>query len=248
MNNEKKVSVRLFEILELIAFAQKPLTFSDIVACSGLAKSTVHRFLKDLESYQYIHKNSDNLYTIGIKCLEIASYYIDKVELKTEALPYLSVLQELLNLTVMVGTVEDNKFYYSMVAGYKRYTKLGYEMPIYCSALSKVLLSSFNEIGLKEILYENPIEKYTKNTISSKEQFCNELKTVRREQIAFDNEEYQIGKRCVAVPVFNYTGNIIAAIGIIGETEEVNENTLPTIIKELRGTAKQISRRMGYTL
>lgn len=246
-----RVATRIFSILETLAYAQKPMSLSMIVQKSELSKTTVYRLLQTMLEMGYVSKNLDGNYTIGSKFIELASYHINSLELQTEANPFLSVLYSQLNLSVHLGVLDGFKLVYvtklDLFPTTRNFAKIGYETPAYCSSIGKILLAMLSGKDLEAFLDQCNFEKFTQNTITSATQLKKHLRQVRNQAWAMDNEESQLDHRCVAVPIYDYRGIAIASVGVSGNMEQLSDDKLPAIIREVTKTADQISKRMGYT-
>lgn len=252
MEENVRVLERTFTILEVLAYAQKPISLASIVQKSELSKSTVHRLLQTLLEKEYVSKNLDGNYSIGSKFIELASYHINSLELQTEANPFLSVLYSQLNLSVHLGILDGFKLVYvtklDLFPTARNFARIGYETPAYCSSIGKTLLAMLSGKDLESFLDQCEFEKFTDNTITTATQLKKHLRQVRTQGWAMDNEESQLDHRCVAVPIYDYSGVAIASVGVSGNMTQLSDDKIPAIIKEVTRTARQISKRMGYTL
>ncbi len=250
MEQSVRVADRIFALLELVTYAQTPPSLSELSEKLGLSKSTVHRLLQSLLVWGYVEKKDDSTYTLGGKFIELAGHHINSLELQTEASPYLSMLYSQLELSVHLGVLEDYKLKYvtklDRFPTTKNFARVGYETPAYCSSIGKCLLAALSGDDLSLYLKTRPFHRFTENTITDGQTLRGHLRTVRAQGYAMDLEEYQFGHRCCAVPIYDYRGNAIAAVGISGNTEQLSDDKLPGIIRELQQTAGQISVRMGY--
>lgn len=251
MEENVRVVDRVFILLELLAYEQKPMSLSMIVQKSGLSKTTVYRLLQTMLEKGYVGKNLDGNYTLGAKFIELASYHINSLELQTEANPFLSVLYSQLNLSVHLGVLDGFKLVYitklDIFPTTRNFAKIGYETPAYCSSIGKILLAMLSGKDLEAYLDQCHFQKFTDNTITNAAPFKKHLKQVRTQGWAMDNEESQLDHRCVAVPIYDYRGIAIASVGVSGDMNQLSDEKLPAIIREVTQTAQQISNRMGYT-
>jgi IclR family acetate operon transcriptional repressor len=158
-------------------------------------------------------------------------------------------VQELANLVIPVGhevTYIAQSNGRKGQGGIQMFTQLGARVPMYCTAVGKSILAHMPEEELNRILEEESLIAHTPYTITNVFQLREDLKTVRRTGYAIDNEEREIGVRCVACPVWDSTDRVIAAIGISGPsgrvTSELCEEYAPTVL----ATAQYISRQLGY--
>ena len=215
-----------------------------------MSKSTVHRLLSSMCARHYVEKNADNTYSIGYKLMETVSLHINNLELLTEAKPFLSDLMRDLHLTAHLGILDGCDVVYlekmDIYPNTRLYTQVGFRSPAYCSSMGKCLLSCLSGDDLEEALYGCDFKRYTPNTITDIREFKRYLRVVRRQGWAMDNEEYQLGHRCVGAPVYDYRGTPVAAISASGSITQLSDRNLEAVIQEVKSAAASLSRRMGY--
>ena len=114
--------------------------------------------------------------------------------------------------------------------------------------LSTYTVSSFSYRKVEEIIAEKGLERLTENTITTPEKLFEELALIRKRGYAVDDEECEIGHRCIAVPIYDYSGNVAGAISAFDNIERVTDRRIETVLlPELKRTAREISLRLGYT-
>lgn len=251
MEDAVRVISRTFDIIETLSKAQEPMNLTDIAKNTQINKSTVYRLLQAMYARHYVEKSEKGLYSIGIKLVEVVSCHINGLELQTEAKPFLSSLRAELNLTVHLGILEAHEVIYiekmDLYPTTRLYSQVGYRSPAYCSSMGKCLLSCLSGEELDETLNNCKFDSYTKNTITNMRDFKNYLKNIRRQGWAMDDEEYLLGHRCVGAPIFDYRGDAVASISASGTISQISDDKLPMIIEQVKDSALQISKRMGYT-
>ena len=135
MNDTIRVINRVFDIIEILAVSDHPMSLTEIVTESGISKSTVYRLLHTLHERHYVEKDSNSCYRIGIKLIETASNHINRLELQTESKPVLATLREGLNLAAHLGILDGmNVVYVEKLDLYpttRLYTQIGYRSPAY---------------------------------------------------------------------------------------------------------------------
>lgn len=249
---EEKVRVvdRVFDILEQLSASSSSMGLTEIAHATGMSKSTVHRLISSMCARQYVEKSSDNTYSIGYKLIETVSLHINNLELMTEAKPFLSDIMRDLDLTSHLGILDGCDVVYlekmDIYPNTRLYTQVGYRSPAYCSSMGKCLLACLSGDELDDALYLCDFKKYTQNTITDIREFKRYLKVVRRQGWAMDNEEYQLGHRCVGAPIFDYRGSPVAAISASGSVAQLSDKKLEMVIQEVKRAAMNLSRRMGY--
>ncbi|MCC8127650.1 MAG: IclR family transcriptional regulator [Clostridiales bacterium] len=251
MEDNVRVVDRVFDILEVLAASSEPIGLSDIVRETGISKSTVHRLLASMCARQYVEKSANGLYSIGYKLIETVSHHINQLELITEARPFLNSMMRDLDLTAHLGILDGSDVVYvekmDIYPNTRLYTQVGYRSPAFCSSIGKCLMSCLSGDELEDALRLCDFKKYTKNTITDIREFKRHLKVIRRQGWAMDNEEYQIGHRCIGAPVFDYRWSPVAAISASGSISQLSDDRLEMVIREVKDAARNLSRKMGYT-
>ncbi|MDD3141794.1 MAG: IclR family transcriptional regulator [Lachnospiraceae bacterium] len=254
--SEKDTNVRVleraFDILEVLAMAEGSVGISELAKSTDMSKSTIYRLVSTMYERGYVDKTIESEYTIGAKMFETVSYHINSLELQTESKPYLANLRREVDLTTHLGVLDGPYVVYvekiSLHPGTRLYTQVGYRSPAYCSSMGKCLLACLSGEELDETLYHYEFEKFTQNTYTDKAAFKRYLHKVRKQGWAMDNEEYQIGNRCVGAPVFDYRGDAVAAISASGTIEDLSDDKLEWIVEHVKKAALDISKRMGYVI
>lgn len=249
---EEKVRVldRAFDILEILSVRNAPMSLSEIAAESGLSKSTVHRLLTAMLARSIVAKTDDGAYTIGYKIIEMASMRINDLELVTEAAPYLSKIARELDLTAHLGILEGAEVVYlEKLDGHpnaQRYTQVGQRSPAFCSSIGKCLMAGMSRDELDDVLDECDFKRYTPHTITNRRDYIEHLRQVRQQGWAMDDEEYEVGHRCVGATVYDYRGLPVAAISASGSVNLLTDDRLEGTIEKVKEWAGQLSRQIGY--
>lgn len=250
-DNKVQTIDRTLDIIELLANAKEGLGVTEIGQNIGLHKSTVYRLLTALSNRGYIEKDPKNsTYKIGLKFIEVSGLFLKKLELKTEALPFMRKLAEIIGQPVHLAILEGAEVVYiekvELVNSIRMYSQIGRRVPAYCSAIGKILLAGLNTDSLREVLENIKFERFTPNTIISKRELLREIEQVKEKGWAVDNEEHEPNIRCIAAPIIDYTGKIIAAVSVSGESRIINYESDLEIAGHVIETARKISTRMGY--
>jgi DNA-binding IclR family transcriptional regulator len=241
---------RALDIIEALSSEPEGLGVTELSQRIGLHKSTAHRLLATLVQRGYVSKTNSGCYHIGLKIIEIASYYINSLELQTESRPYVAQITAELGLTAHIGVLEGDQVVYiermDVLSGVKLYSQIGLRMHAYCSSLGKCLLSGFNSEQLAKVMTNCSFNKFTPNTISSLDELIAELRVVRKQGFAIDNLEYSLNNRCIAAPIYDYRGEIIAAISASGPPTILHQDRIAEVAAYVCEKAMAISKSMGY--
>ena len=250
MEDSVRVIERVFSILEYLSVSDTPRGPTEIAAATGIHKSTVYRLLSSMCARGYIERIDSGTYHIGVKLVEIVSNHIGNLELQTEARPFLNKLHGELGLIVHLGILDMDEVIYVEKMDISRdlriYAQIGMRVPAFCSSLGKCLLARLSGDELDSLFRNKTFNRFTPNTITSLIELREHLREVRRSGWAMDNEEYIIGNRCVAAPIFDYRGEIIAAVSASGPSALLSDERLPGVVDRVRQAASDISRRLCY--
>lgn len=214
---------RIFSIIETIAESGE-IGISEIGRKTDLPKSTVHRLIGALVEKSYLQKGENDRYKLGYKFIAIAGDYIATLDIRTTALPFIHGLAKNLNVTAHLALLQgDTAIYIEKAHPYSNvcmYSEIGKAIELYCSALGKSLLLGFTKEERNNYINKLEITKHTKNTLS-KQELVEELEKAVSTQITLDNAEHEEGIYCIATPIYNYAGKIIAAISIATPSTDI---------------------------
>lgn len=242
---------RVFDILELLSTEHEGLSLTLISQKVDLPTSTVYRLLSVLRDRNYIEKNdATNVYRLGLGFVELTSLYLNNVELKTEAHPYLRRLSTLTGQVVFMGIEQDGELVYidkyEQFNEIRKYCFIGQRRPLYCTALGKSLLSGFEDDGIRQLYRDKELKAMTPNTITDVEALIREVRRTRERGYAIDNEEIEEGLYCVSAPVYDYRGTVIAAISTSWDLVKHGSSDREKNIDLVKEKALEISIRMGF--
>ncbi len=241
---------RTFDILELLSRQQHGLSLTEIGNRLDLHKSTVYRLLNALKERGYIEKTVQGCYRLGMEFIELASLYLNNLELKTEAQPVLRELASVTGNTVFLATLQDGQVVYidkmETFNSLRKYSIIGRRAPLYCTALGKAMLTGITEIELRQLYCEGELEGFTANTITGLDALLEEVARTRRRGWSLDDEEYEEGLRCIGAPIRDYRNEVIAAVSTSGYTSMIPRQRVEPIAAHVVKAARDISKRMGY--
>ena len=250
MNEKLNSSIdKTLSILEAISQNAKGLSLAEIVKSVGIPKTTAFRILEILAAREYVSWNHDNeKYSIGIKALEIGISGLIGQDIVDVSIPYLQELSATVGETSFLAVYNNGDVVYLYKAegtsSIQTTARLGSRRPAYCTALGKVILANLS-IEETDRVFEKKLTKFTEKTISDRLKLYEEFAHIRSDGYAVDDEGIEYGLYCLAVPIYNFTGAVIAAISVSGPIKRVHENQ-DRIIDELKSVGAVISKRLGY--
>ena len=246
---------RAARILNVLSGFSQGLSLGELAQKVSLSKGTVHRLLTSMSYLEFIRQDPlSKQYLLGFKLVELGNSLLSQIDFRSEAKPLLMELAERVKETVhMVILDEQEVLYIDKVepignsTGLRMASMLGSRIPAHCSAVGKVLLAFLPEERFEKIVAAKPLARKTTNTITDPVKLKTHLDQVRRNGYAFDNEENEIGIRCVAAPICDQRGEVIAAISISAPAIRIHSQLLVDSLKDqVVETALMISRKIGY--
>ena len=246
-----KVLDKTFSILEILLQHGTAMNLTEISEELGLYPSTIHRILDTLKYWGYVEQDPrTQKYKLGLKLLELGMLKLRQMDLVKEAAPYLKELTKQCNETVHLGVLEGGEVLYlakeESSQTIRMISYVGKRAPLHCTSLGKVLLAYLSAEERKKILGEKVLPRLTENTITDKRELEKELDKVKEQGFALDREENEKDVRCVAAPIRNYQGEVIAALSISSPIFRLDKNRQNDLKKALIETSKKISKRLGY--
>ena len=214
-------------------------------------KSTIHHILDTLIPHDYIAKDPETRkYSLGFKFLEIGRVILDNIDIRRIARRYLRELHDKCKETVHLAILRNGKVIYidkiDTPGGLSLATYIGFTTDPHAAAGGKVLLSELSSREIASIYQDGPLKVYSKNTITHLDRLLDELKRVRKQGYAIDDEEYYEGVRCVAAPI-RAGGEIAAALSITGSIFTMTMERIHGELKELvMRKAGEISSQMRW--
>lgn len=242
---------RAFSILEEIARNRDGINLTELSRRIGLHNSTTFHLVKTLASLGYVQQLKDSKkYRIGRRLFTLAASSRDELELINAATP---VLEELTRATGESGHLAvrsgDDVVVIAKTTGagaFQLADHVGVVRPAHCTALGKVLLAALGQGELERYVRSHELRPFTAKTIVEAEALLREIEGVRRDAIAFDDGEFNVEVRCVAVPVFDLTGQVAAAIGVSGPIWRLSLQTLEEKSRHVREAAARLSQEFGF--
>jgi len=246
-----KVLNKTFSILEVLLQQGSAMNMTEISKKLDLYPSTTHRILDTLKYWGYVEQDSHTQkYQLGLKALELGMAKLHQMDLVREATPYLKELVNQCNETAHLGVLEKGEVLYlakeESSQTIRMISYVGKRAPLHCTALGKVLLAYLSTEERKKILGEKVLPRLTENTITDKRELEKELDKVKEQGFALDREENEKDVRCVAAPIRNYQGKVIAALSISSPIFRIDKNTQNNLKVALIETSRKISKRLGY--
>lgn len=241
---------RALRILELLARSRVGLTLPEIVKMTGLPKSSVHCIMVTLQRNNYLHRNEKSgRYLFGLKFFSLANTALSGLLLREHASPLLVSLMHQTRLTVhMAILVSDEVVLVSKIEPFglpRVATWIGKRMELHCTGVGKAIAAYLKESELDALLKSHGFPRHNENTITSVKRLKEDLEATRKRGYALDDEEDDVGARCIGVPIFDNNGSIIAAISVAGTTAQITAENVEELADCVKQTAEAISRAIA---
>ncbi len=254
MPNELKVQSldRAFDILELLGMEQNGCTLVQISESLSLPKSTAHRLIGVLIQREFVRKSPETgRYRLGPGFIGLCSNYLNNLELKTESTPAMDELSATTGNVVFLAIRQDDKMVYvdskEQINSLRKYAIVGQRKPLYCTSLGKALLMGLSDQEIRHLLSDEQFERKGPNTHSNMESLLQDIRECRRRGWSLDDQEAEPAINCVASPIYDYRGQVIAAVStswVLAQHPEMVPEDIAVLVKRC---AANISFNMGYT-
>ena len=224
-------------------------SLKDIAAATGLHASTAHRILNDLAIDHFVERVGTGEYKLGMRLLELGNVVKGRLSVRDCAYDAMQTLHrstgQTVNLSVRQG---DDIMYieraYSERSGMQVVRAIGGRAPLHLTSVGKLFLAAEDDYALKNYVMRTGLAGHTVNSITEAAKLKKELQKTKIEGCAHDNEELELGVRCMAVGVFDDTRKLVAGLSISAPADRLQASWLET----LRTTALGVSRTLGYSL
>jgi IclR family transcriptional regulator, pca regulon regulatory protein len=243
-------------ILSAFRSGRPLLGVSELGRDIGLSRSTTHRYVATLAALGYLQQDpATKKYRLGPRVLDLGFSAINSMELREVAAPHLRELSDVTGYTVNMAILDGLDIVYversrSARAGQREIDlnlHVGSRLPAYCTSLGKVMLAFLEENGQKAALAGIDFTRRGPNTVTSRAAFLLELKRVREDGFAINNEELAYGLRSIAAPILSRDAVAVAAINLAVHSSMVSmEDLVARLSPTLRAAAADISARLGY--
>jgi DNA-binding IclR family transcriptional regulator len=237
---------RGLKILDILGQAQDGVSITELAETLGVDKASASRLMATLVNYGYAEKDEQTRrFHLGPQVVPLSRSVLARLSMREVAKPFLRQLMERTGECVHLAVPAQGKVLYidqvESPATLRVNAQVGTLNPLHCTALGKVLLA-FGDLELPATL-----ESFTPHTITDPNSLIKNLQQVRAQGYAVDDEEFDLGVRCIAVPVFDFRGKAAASIGISGPATRVTPERLPELAASVVETGKALSERMSFT-
>jgi len=242
-----QVIERMMALLDALANYSDPVSLKELSKVSGLHPSTAHRILNDMVVTRFVDRVEPGTYRLGMRLLELGNVVKSRLSVREAALDFMRALhkktQQTVNLSVRQG---DEIVYidraYSERSGMQVVRAIGGRAPLHLTSTGKLFLSIDDAKAIRAYATRTGLAGHNKNSITDLARFERELSLVRARGYARDNEELELGVRCMAAGIFDDSGKLVAGLSISAPADRLQEEWLEDLVQ----TASSISTTLGY--
>lgn len=246
-----KAVVKTLQLLEALA-ERSDHGVTELSSRLKMHKSTVYRFLATLCELGYARQDSDDRYSPTLKIFELGSHTVQNLSIWKHAHDVMENLAQETGETIHLATEENLRLVYlhkiesTQSLRVTMMSRIGQSGPFHCTGLGKVILAHSPAERRTAILRKNPLEKFTDRTLTSVDQLMTELEKIRETGVSVDNEEHELGVRCVAVPIWvDNRRSSLAALSISAPAVRLTESKVPEYHELLQDAVRSIHENLG---
>lgn len=245
--NSIQVIARMMKLLEVLAQNVQPVALKSLARASGLHPSTTHRILSALVAGGMAERADAGSYCLGIRLLELGNLVKARINVREHALPFMRELHAATGEAVNLSVRRDDEIVYvERTSGGKSLMRVvnivGARAPLHITAVGKLFMLEDGPEGLKRYAQRTHLPPFTRNTLTNTGALEKELERIRRNGYSVDNEEAELGVRCIGAGVRDDAGTLVAGLSVSAPAERMKQ-AWSSLVRE---TAEKISRAIGY--
>ena len=244
-----QVIARMFMLIDALAAKDEPISLKEISERTGLHPSTAHRILNDLAIGRYVDRPHAGTYRLGMRMLELGNLVKGRLNVRDAAIVPMRELHKLIQQPVNLSVRQGDEIVYverafSERSGMQVVRAIGGRAPLHLTSVGKLFLSADDPQKIRAYATRTGLQGHTKNSITQLDILERELGKTRQTGHAQDNEELELGVRCLAAGIFDDQNKLVAGLSISAPSGRMEDQWLP----KLQETARQISESLGHTL
>ncbi|WP_300455476.1 IclR family transcriptional regulator [Accumulibacter sp.] len=242
-----QVIERMMALLDVLADQPEPVSLKILARESGLHPSTAHRILAAMNSAAIVERQEAGSYALGIRLLELGNIVKSRINIRQVALPYMQQLHEVVGEAVNLGIRHaDEIIYVERTSSGRSLVRVVYlvggRAPLHLTSVGKLFLAADTVPEVRAYARRTGLPGKTPHSLTRIEALEKDLEKIRRHDVAYDNEEAEIGLRCVAAPIRNDEGRLVAGLSISAPSDRHN----PDWVTPIKATANEISQALGF--
>ena len=242
-----QVIERLDSLLNALSRYHDPVSLKELAQVTGLHPSTAHRILNDLVLTRFVDRADTGTYRLGMRLLELGNIVKSRLDVREAALELMRNLHRITNQTINLSVRQGDEIVYidrafSERSGMQVVRAIGGRAPLHLTSTGKLFLSIDEPKALRSYITRTGLAGHNKNSITDVAKLERELAAVRTHGYARDNEELELGVRCMAAGIHDDTGKMVAGLSISAPADRLQEAWLGDLVN----TAQEISKALGY--
>jgi hypothetical protein len=242
-----QVLERMFALIDVLATKDGLASLKDISEQTGLHPSTTHRILNDLVCGRYVDRPEPGQYRLGMRLLELGNFVKGRLNVRDAALKPMRDLHQLTQQPVNLSVRQGDEIVYierafSERSGMQVVRAIGGRAPLHLTSVGKLFLAADDPSRVRAYATKTGLSGHTKNSITQLLALEKELAKARQYGLARDNEELELGVRCMAAGIYDDQGKLVAGLSISAPADRLDEAWLP----KLQATAQHISETLGH--
>jgi DNA-binding IclR family transcriptional regulator len=247
-----KSTVKTLRVLKLFSREKNVWSVQDMMKELGFHKSSVQRIVTTLEAEGFLSRVAEGkgFYRLGPVILYLGNLAEVSTDLRSIAQPVMRRLVETVQETAYLCVLAEFQSLYIEIVECSQPIRImhtvGKRNPLHCTGVGKVLLSGMTPEGIDRVISRRGLTAYTQNTITDRGRLLEEIETVRVNGLAYDNQELDIGVRCIAAPIFNRDGNVAAGLSISGPVQRLTPEKVSRFETVVKMAAAEISFKLGF--
>ncbi|MBA7531714.1 Transcriptional regulator KdgR [subsurface metagenome] len=250
-NTKAKTVEKALAIIEYLLKNEETKGITNIAKDLKINTSTVQRIVNTLHGENYLYQDSSSRkYKLGLKFLEISKNILKEIDLRRIASPYLRELRDQTGETVHLMVLDDSVGVYIDALESLQKTRvvslIGTRDDLHCSAVGKAILAYLSDSEVERIAKIRGLRKITHKTITNLNLLKEELKKIRNQGYSIDDEEGEVGTRCIGAPIFRHNGQVNASISLAAPSNRLPMKKTQEYVPLMIETAKKISKDLGY--
>ena len=244
-----QVIERLFALMDVLASREEPISLKEISEKTGLHPSTTHRILNDLTIGRYVDRPEAGSYRLGMRLLELGNLVKARLNVRDAAMTPMRELHKQIQQPVNLSMRQGDEIVYverafSERSGMQVVRAIGGRAPLHLTSVGKLFLAADEAARVRAYATKTGLSGHTRNSITQLAALEKELAKVRQNGFARDNEELELGVRCMAAGIYDDQAKLIAGLSISAPADRLDEGWLA----KLQATARQISGALGFAL
>ncbi len=242
---------RSMQIVEYLAGSQDWVSLSEMARALHISAPSAFRALSSLRKAGYVRQRpADSTYQLTLKIAWVSAQVLEHVQLRQIAHPFLQHLTSVTNETTHLAVLEGNEFVYidkvDNSQAVRMRSRVGQRGMLHCTAAGKSLMAFLPEAERELILKRLKFHRLTERTITEPRDFREQMAAIRRVGYSVDDEENEVGIRCLGSPIHDHTGRVAGAVSVSGWTITMTRERVPEIVPELLETSRRISTELGF--